>query len=151
MPPENSSRVALAGRALLDPLQGVWDVNDALNVNAGGDDVVAVDLARLDQMLNLGHRELSCGRHHRIEMSGGLPVDKIALRIALPGMHQRDVGDEPGLHHVRLVVEVADFLALRDDRAHARAGEEGWNSGPSGADALGQGALRVEFKFKFAR
>ena len=57
MPPENSGGVALAGRALLDPLLGVWDVNDALNVNARGDDVVGVDLAGLDQMLDFGDGE----------------------------------------------------------------------------------------------
>ena len=31
-------------------------VDDALDEDAGGDDVVGIDLARLDQMLDLGDR-----------------------------------------------------------------------------------------------
>src|SRR5271154_3200073 len=151
MSPENSGRVALAGRALLDPLQGVWDVNDALNVNARGDDMVAVDLARLDQMLDLGDGEPAGRRHHRIEVARRLSVDEIAFGVALPGMDEGNVGDEPGLHDVGLVVEVADFLALGDDRADAGLGEEGGNAGAAGADALGQRALRIEFELELAR
>ena len=57
LPPKSSGCVALAGRALLDALNLVGHVHDPLNVNAGRDDVVAVELARLDEMLDLGHRE----------------------------------------------------------------------------------------------
>jgi hypothetical protein len=43
-------------------------------------------------MLDLGHRHLAGGRHHRVEVAGGLAEDEIALGIGLPGMDQRDVG-----------------------------------------------------------
>ena len=62
------------------------------------------------------------GRHHRIEVARGLAVDEIALGVALPGMDERDVGGEPGFHHERLVVEIADLLAFGDDGADARCG-----------------------------
>ena len=86
----------------------------------------------------------------RIEVARRLPIDKIAFRVALPGVNQRDVGDEPGFHDIGLVVELADLLALGDHCADTGAGEEGGNAGPSGADALGKRSLRVEFKFELA-
>src|SRR5271166_3671312 len=151
MPPENSGRVALAGGALLDALPGDRDVNDALNIDAGGDDVVRIDRARLDQMLDLGDGEPGGGRHHRIEVARRLPVDEIALHVALEGVDKGDVGEEPGLHQEGLVVEVADFLALGDVRAHPGAGEEGGDAGAPSADALGESALRRELELELAR
>jgi hypothetical protein len=144
-------RVALAGRALLDALLGARDVDDALDVDSGGDDVVGIDLARLDQMLDLGDGEPGRGRHHRIEIARRLAVDEIAFRVARPSVDERDVGEEAGLHHVGLVVEVADFLALGDNGADARAGEEGGDAGAPGADAFGERALRIEFELELAR
>ena len=126
-------------------------MDDALHVDAGRDDVVGVDLARLDQMLDLGDREPARRRHHRIEVARRLPVDEVAFRVALPGVDERDVGDEAGLHDIGLAVEVADLLALGDDRADAGAGEEGGDAGAAGADALGQRALRIEFELELAR
>src|SRR5208283_3341124 len=80
-----------------------------------------------------------------------LPVDEVAFGVALPGVDERDVGGEAELHDVGLVVEVADFLAFRDDRADARLGEEGRNAGAAGADALGERSLRVELELELAR
>lgn len=70
---------------------------------------------RLDQFLDLGHGHLARGRHHRIEVPGGHPIDQIALGIALPGLHDRQIGDKPPLHDVLLAIELADFLAVCDD------------------------------------
>ena len=50
---------ALAHGALLDVLGGIGHVDDPLHEDAGRDDVVGVDLAGLDQMLDLGHRDLA--------------------------------------------------------------------------------------------
>ncbi|MNT18099.1 hypothetical protein D3C72_1532810 [compost metagenome] len=47
-------------------------------------------------------------------------------------------------------VEFAQFLAVGNDGAHARLGEEGGNAGAAGAQFFGQGALRREFQFQFA-
>ena len=102
-------------------------------------------------MLDLGDGELARGRHHRIEVARGLPVDEVAFRVALPGVDEREVGDEAALHQIGLVVEVAGLLAFRDDRADAGAGEEGGDAGAARADALGQRALRVELELELAR
>ena len=114
------------------------------------DDVVGIDLARLDQVLDLGHGDLGRRRHHRVEVARGLAVDEVAFGVALPGMHDGQIGDQAGLHHVLLAVELADFLALGDQGADAGLGEEGRDAGAAGAAALGQGALGIELDLQFA-
>ena len=113
--------------------------------------MVAVDLARLDQTLDFGDRQTGRCGHHRIEIARRFPIDEVAFSVAFPSVNQGDVGDEASLHHIGLVVEVADFLALGDHRSNARAGEEGGDPRASGADTLGQGALRIEFELELAR
>ena len=94
--------------------------------------------------------DLGRGRHHRIEVARGLSIDEVAFGVGLPGVHDRQVGDDAALHDVLLAVELALFLALGDVGAGAGAGEEGRDAGAAGADALGQRALRVEFDLQFA-
>ena len=127
---------------------GTWTMR--CTIDARRDDVVGIDLARLDQVLDLGDRDLAGGRHHRIEVARGLAVDEVALGVALPGVHDREVGDEAALHDVVLAVELALLLALGDHGADAGLGEEGRDAGAAGADALGQRALRVELDLELA-
>ena len=61
-----------------------------------------------------------------------------------------EIGDEPAFHHIGLAVELADFLALGDQRADPGLGEERRDAGAAGADPLGQRALRVEFELELA-
>src|SRR6266702_6423500 len=91
---------ALAHGALLDALLGVDDVYDALHENAGRDDMIRIELPRLDQMLDLGDGDLPGGRHDRIEVARGLAVDEIAFGVAHEGMDDREIGEEAALHHV---------------------------------------------------
>src|SRR5262249_95578 len=141
---------ALAGRALLDVLDRVRHVHQALNVDARRDDIVGVDVAGLDQVLDLGNRHLAGGRHHRIEVARGLAVGEVALGIAHIGVHDGEVGDEPALHHVPRAVELPLLLALGDLRAGASAREEGRDTGAAGADALGERALGIELDLQLA-
>src|SRR5690242_15661730 len=141
---------ALAYGALLDVLDGVRHVDDALDVDAGRDDVVGLEFAGAHKVLDLGHRHLAGGRHHRIEVARGLAVHEVAFVVAHPGVYDRQVGDDAALHNVALAVEVALFFALGDVGAGAGAGEEGGDARAAGADALGQRALRVELDLQFA-
>src|SRR5579884_3807593 len=145
-------RRPLSRRAVLDDfvLQLDRDMHDALDENAWRMDMVRVDLARLHQMLDFRDRELGGGRHDRVEIAGRLPVDEIALGVALPGVDNGDVGEKAALHQVSLAVELARLLALGDDRADAGPGEKGGNAGAAGADALGERALRIEFELQLA-
>ena len=112
----------LAHGALLDVLHGVGHVDHPLDEDARRDDVVGIDLARLDQVLDLGYRHLGRGRHHRIKIARGLAIDEVAFGVALPGMHDRQVGDDAALHHVLLAVEFALLLAFGDQRCRRRCG-----------------------------
>jgi hypothetical protein len=60
-------------------------------------------------------------------------------------------GTQRALHHVRLAVELAGFLAFGDDRADAGAGVEGRNRRRRRRAAFGQRALRRELQFQLAR
>ena len=83
-----------------------------------------------------------------IEVPGGHSVDQIAGRVALPRLHQRDIGANPALEDVGLPVKIAMFLAFRDRRPHAGSGKEPGDARPPGAHAFGQRSLWTELNFQ---
>ena len=111
---------------------------------------VRIELAGLDQLLDLGDRDAAGGRRHRVEVARGLAVDEVAEAVALPGRDQREVADDALLEHVLLAVEDARLLALRDQRARAGRGEEGGDAGAAGAHALGERPLGDELDLELA-
>src|SRR5579872_1177563 len=141
---------ALAHGALLDALFIGVVMDNALHKDAGRVNLVGVDLTCRDEVLDFGDRDAAGGRHHRVEIARGLAKNEVTLGIRLPGVDDRKIGDEAAFHHIGLSVEIADLLALGDKRADAGLGEEGRDTGTPGADALGQGALRVEFELELA-
>ena len=92
-------------RALLDAPLVAFALEDALHEDARGVHGVGVDLARLDQLLDLGDRDARGHGHHRGEVARGLAVDQVAVAVALPGLHEREVGLERQLEHVRAAVD----------------------------------------------
>src|SRR6185312_13028557 len=145
-----SPLIPLPHGALLDPLLERVAMHDALHENAGGVDLVWLDLAGIDELLDLHDGDLGGGRHHRVEVARGLAEDEVALAVRLPGMDDRQVGEEPALHDISRAVEVARLLALGDEGADAGLGEKRRNAGAAGADSLGERALRVEFELQLA-
>src|SRR5579862_398125 len=141
---------SFAHGALLDVLHRIRHMDQALDENARRDDVVGIDLARLDQILDFGHRHLARGRHHRIKIARGLAVNEVAFGIAEISVHDRQIGDDAALHDVALAVELAHVLALGDLGADAGLGEERRDAGAAGADAFGERALRVELDLELA-
>src|SRR5258708_38590804 len=119
---------ALAGIADLDALVAGADLDDAFDEKAGRMDVVRIDFAGGNEMLDLGHGDLRRRCHHRIEISRGLAVDEVARGIALPGMHDGEGGKQPALHDVSLAVEFLHFLAFGDQGADAGLGIERRNA-----------------------
>src|SRR6202030_1292289 len=151
MPLFSSASIApLLDSALLDALLVRRAAHDAFDKNAGRVDVVGVDDAGLDEMLDLCNGDLRCRRHHRVEVARSLPVDEVAFAIGLPGMDDCEIGHEAALHNIALPVEVANFLALRDEGADACLGEKGWNAGTPGPYPLRKSTLRIEFEFELA-
>ena len=104
----------------------------------------------LDQLLDLGNRDLAGRRHVRIEVARRHPVDEVAGLVALPGLDQSHVGFQRPLQDVLLPVELRDRLALGHDRAEAGLGIERRNAGAARPQLLRQRSLRREFQFQFA-
>ena len=77
---------------LFDVLDAAAGLDQALDEHAGGDDVVRVQLAGLDDHLGLGDRHGSGGSHNRIEVLRGVPVDQVAVGVGRVGVDQGDVG-----------------------------------------------------------
>src|SRR5580704_11173660 len=130
----SASITPLADSALLDALLVRWAPHDAFDKNAGRVDVVGVDDAGLDQMLDLCHGDLRGRRHYRVEIARSLPVDEVAFAIGLPGVDDSEIGEEATLHNVARSIELANLLALRHQGADTRLGKKCRNAGAPGPD-----------------
>ncbi len=71
-------------------------------------------------------------------------VDEVPLPVAAPGLHEREVGVQRQLEHVRPAVDDARLLPLGHGRAEARRREEAADAGATGADPFGQRSLGHE-------
>src|SRR5580704_14901404 len=107
-----TSSIALAHGALLDTLFVAVVMHDTLHEDARRVDLVGVDLAHFDQILDLDHGGLRRGRHYRIGIARGLAEHEVALSIRFPGVDDRQIGEEAALHDIGLAVKVAGLLAL---------------------------------------
>src|SRR3546814_1021836 len=88
--------------------------------------------------------DLARCRHVRIEVPRRLSIDEIAFGIGFPGLHDREIGAQPGLPDIERAFELLDRLALGHHRADARLRVEGGDAGPAGTNSLGKRALRIE-------
>src|SRR6185436_10870244 len=148
-------RILLAGRpgegAELDALLELRALDDAVDVDARRVDLVGIELAHLDQLLDLGHRDLAAGGDHRVEVARGLAVDEVARLVALPCLDHGEVGLDALLQHVFLAVEGLGLLALGELGAGRGARIEARDAGAAGAQFLGEGSLRRELQVELAR
>src|SRR5947209_10502499 len=81
-PPTGLRARPYTNRPLLDSFDALRD-DDAVDEDARRVDAVRIELARFDELLDLGDADLSRRRRHRIEVSRGLPVDEIAEAVRL--------------------------------------------------------------------
>src|SRR5260221_2664889 len=93
---------ALSHGALLDMLYRIGNMDDALYVNAGRDDVVSIEFAGRNQMLDLGNRHFPRRRHHRIKIARGLSINEVASAVSHPGVHDVHIRENTALHTVAL-------------------------------------------------
>src|SRR5437764_9715086 len=71
--------------ALLHPFLVAAALEDALHEHRGDVDLVRIELADLDQVLDLGDGDPRRGAHHRREVARGLAELEVAPLVALPG------------------------------------------------------------------
>src|SRR5438045_8529988 len=86
-------------------------MHDALHENSWRVNLVGLDLARLDQLLDLRDGHLARGGHDRVKVARGLSVHEIAFAVAFPGMDDRQIGDKAALHTLSCPIEIAPLLA----------------------------------------
>src|SRR6185312_212033 len=84
----------LANRALLDGFVVGDTLEDPADVDAGGVDLVGLELSGVDQLFDLGDGNLGGGGHHRVEVARRLSVDEVAEAIAAPGFDDGEVGGQ---------------------------------------------------------
>src|ERR1041384_4181123 len=114
----------LTNGAAFDPLLEMRALQDVRDEDAGRDDGVRIQLAGLDDLFHFGEGHLRGRGHDRIEVARGLPVDEIAFRVALVGLHEREVGMERRFEDVVAPVDDARLLPLPDHRSVAGRREE---------------------------
>jgi hypothetical protein len=140
----------LSQGTFLDALFGRCIQNDAVDIDAGGVDVVWIQFADGDDVFYFGDGGASAGGCHGIEVAGGLAVDQVAAGVGLPGLDQRDVGVDGPFEEIGDSVEFPVFFTFGDRGADAGAGEEAGDAGSTGAHAFGERALRAELDLEVA-
>jgi hypothetical protein len=114
-------------------------------------DLVGIELADFDELLDFGNAHLAAAGDHRVEVPRRLSKDKVAGLVAFPSLHERDLGRDAGLQNVFFAVENFRLLALGQLGAEAGASVEPRDARAAGAQSLGQRSLRNELEFQFAR
>src|SRR5262245_40030729 len=99
------SRLSTASGPFFDPTLVSVAFQNALHEDSGGMHGIGVELARWDERFNFRDGDGGGSRHHRIEVARGTPVDQIAVMIALPRAHEREIGLERHLEHVVTAVD----------------------------------------------
>src|SRR6267378_6051095 len=136
--------------AALDFLFVVGALEDGVDEDAGGVDLVGWELAQLDELLDFGDYVIGRGGHHRIEVARSFSVDEIAPAIALPGFDESKIAAKRALENVMAPIEFAGFFAFGDHGAVSGGCVEGGNACAAGSDAFGESALRIQLDLHFA-
>ena len=105
---------------------------------------IGVEFSRFNEVLDFGDCDFGGGRHHGIKIARGFAIDEVAPLIALPCLHEGEVGVQSALHEVGASIELSYLFALGDNCADSCGREEGGNAGASGSNALGKSTLRHE-------
>src|ERR1043165_7767739 len=98
--------------ALLDRLLVAGALEDPVHVDRRQVDLIGIDLADLDELLDLDDRHLAGLGAQRVEVARGLPEHEVAPAIALPRLHDRDVAADRVLEHAAPATDLAGLLAL---------------------------------------
>src|SRR5215467_2692029 len=129
-----------AHRPLLDPFLVVDALKYVLHEDSRCHDVIGIDVAGFDELLDFGDRRACRGGHHRVEITRRAPVDQVTQAVALPRFDEREVGPERLLEHVALAVDDPGFFALGHDRPVRRRCKEALDPCTGCAHALGESA-----------
>src|SRR5690348_9040934 len=86
-------------------------LDEAVDIQAGGDDALGVEGTGGDDLLDLDDDAAGGGGHRHVEVAAGAPVGEIARRIGHLRSQERHVGGEGVFEHAGTVIEHARLLA----------------------------------------
>ena len=135
----------------LDALLVVGAQDKVPNIDTWRHDGIRIDVARLDQFLDLGDRDPASSGHHRVEVLRGAVVDKVSETVALPRLDEGEISVKRLLEDVPATVDHPSLLRLRNDSAVAGRCEEAADTGATGAEPLGERPLWHEFHLELIR
>ncbi len=128
----------------------VFQREDALDENAGGDDVFRIEVAQRHQLRDLYDGGFRRCRHDRAKVARRLAIDQVAPAVALVGFNQREIGFDRVLQHVVATVDFPCLLAFRQRRAVAGGGKHRPQPGAGRLDPRREVALRHQLQLHFA-
>jgi len=128
-------------------MDGVWHLDNAVDKDAGRDDVFGIDFAALHEFFGLYDRGRRRHTHRRAEVTGRLVVGEIAQWVGDLALDERKVRLEPRLHHIGASLELPCLFALGQDGSHGRRRIERRDACSRCADAFGERSLRHDFEF----
>src|SRR5260370_17675871 len=142
--------LGFAHGAALDFLIVVEALEDGVDEDAGSVDLVGRELAEFDELFYFSDYIIGSRGHHGIEVARSLAIDEIAPAVALPRFDESEVATHGALENVLAALEFSRFFAFGNHGAVAGGCVKGGNAGAAGANAFGEGALRIEFYLYFA-
>ena len=125
-------------------------MQDGVYENPRRVDLVRRELAQIDKLFDFSDDVIGRGGHHGIEVARGLAVDEIAPAVAFPGFDEGEVTADGALEDVGASVEIAGFLAFGNHGAVTSGRVERGDACAAGAEAFGQGALRIQLDLQLA-
>jgi len=125
-------------------------LEDGVDEDAGGVDLIGVELAEFDEVFDFGDNVVGGGGHHGIEVAGGFAEDEVAPPVAFPGFDESEVAADGAFEDELAAVEFAGFFAFGDHGAVTGGSVEGGDARATSAEAFGEGTLRIQFELQLA-
>src|SRR4051812_7468958 len=93
MPSRSSLATRMAISSLVKPA-GVMlrSLHDAVDVNAGRDHQLRVQITRIHKLLDFSDGHACCRRHHLVEVARRLAVDQVAVAVSAKRLNEGVVG-----------------------------------------------------------
>src|SRR5437016_3998616 len=109
---------------------------------------IGIDRADFDDMFGFRNRDARGRSHNWIEVTCGLPVNKVAPPVGLPRFHESEIGLEGAFKHVHAAIEFTRLLAFGDDSTVSGWRKKSRHTGASCTHAFGESTLWNQLNFK---
>src|SRR5690606_36591184 len=128
-----------------------FNLHYAINVDAWRDYNFRVNFPELSDFMDGCNGEFGCSGHDGTKVASRFAIDQIAPAVTAFCLDEGDVAIDGFYEHILTAIDFTCFAAGGQFGAESSRAEEAPDAGTSGAQSLGQGALRNQFQFKLAR